>query len=320
MVVVMMKNQRRSISHSFLILSAFAFFSTIPDAVAQAQATTFKTANSADVIEAENLRCSEKSAVGQSRSETRETGYPGYGVTDCRYALYGNHRQDAGIYSDNSCASFNINGVGTVSTVRNIYSTGKSGPVNDEDDDAVDDEEEDGVANNGDGNSDGVADRLQSHVTSMRSLSGEYVTLVAPAGSRLVDCRVLDWPPTDTSIPDVVFSQGFFEFSISDLENPDGVTLEIILHSSEVPVNYYKYGPTPDDTTDHWYEFLFNGETGAEMHGNAITLHFIDAKRGDDVLEADDMIVGTGGPAYLDDNAGTGQDMLPCCFIASMFY
>lgn len=272
MVVVMIKrfqkvikrrfDQLRSILHYFLILSAVAFFSMIPDASAWAQAATFKAAN----------------------------------------------------------------GAGTVSAVRNIYITGKSRSVNDEDDDAVDDEEEDGAANNGDGNNDGVADRLQSHVASMRSLSGEYVTLVAPTGSRLVDCRVLDWPPTETSTPDVVFPQGFFEFGINDLDNPDVVALEIILHSSEVPVNYYKYGPTPDETADHWYEFLFNDETGAEIDGNTITLHFADAKRGDDNLEADGMIVGTGGPAYLNDYAGTGQDMPPMpplpssCFIASMFF
>jgi hypothetical protein len=28
------------------------------------------------------------------------------------------------------------------------------------------------------------------------------------------------------------------------------------------------YGPTPDDTNPHWYEFMFDGITGAQIYGN----------------------------------------------------
>ena len=62
---------------------------------------------------------------------------------------------------------------------------------------------------------------------------------------------------------------------------------------------YYKYGPTPNNTTNHWYEFLYDGQTGAEISGNVITLHFVDGKRGDDDLTANGIIVDVGAPAVV---------------------
>ena len=45
---------------------------------------------------------------------------------------------------------------------------------------------EDAAPNNGDGNSDGIADSTQAHVTSLPNINGEYVTIAAPAGLTLL--------------------------------------------------------------------------------------------------------------------------------------
>ena len=59
---------------------------------------------------------------------------------------------------------------------------------------------------------------------------------------------------------------------------------------------YYKYGPTPDNPTPHWYEFTYDDETGAEINGNIITLYFVDGLRGDDDIMPNGTIVEPGGP------------------------
>ena len=75
-----------------------------------------------------------------------------------------------------------------------------------------------------------------------------------------------------------------------------GVALTLTLHGNETVATYYKYGPTPDAPTPHWYEFLYDGTTGAEIDGNTITLHFVDGQRGDADLIANGVLVDPGGP------------------------
>ena len=62
---------------------------------------------------------------------------------------------------------------------------------------------------------------------------------------------------------------------------------------------YYKYGPTPGNDIDHWYEFIYNGQTGAEFNGNIITIHLVDGLSGDDDLMNNGMIIDVGGPGNL---------------------
>jgi hypothetical protein len=63
---------------------------------------------------------------------------------------------------------------------------------------------------------------------------------------------------------------------------------------------YRKYGPTPDDPTPHWYEFMDDGQTGAVIHNNCITLKFVDGQRGDDDLTVNNVIIDQGGPGQGD--------------------
>jgi uncharacterized repeat protein (TIGR01451 family) len=62
---------------------------------------------------------------------------------------------------------------------------------------------------------------------------------------------------------------------------------------------YYKFGPTPGNPTDHWYEFLFDGTTGAEFLDDQIVLHLVDGARGDHDLQANGQIEEPGGPGEV---------------------
>jgi hypothetical protein len=91
---------------------------------------------------------------------------------------------------------------------------------------------------------------------------------------------------------------------------------------SAAPNHYYKYGPTPDNPAPHWYQFDYDGTTGAEapvLHTAAthitdpdtggedpataywytITIHYVDGKRGDDDLTANGAIVDPGAPVFV---------------------
>ncbi len=75
------------------------------------------------------------------------------------------------------------------------------------------------------------------------------------------------------------------------------ITLQI---PPDIPVDsYLNYGPTPDNPEDHYYEFLYDGVTGAEIFDDRIVLHFVDGARGDHDLQVNDEIVTSGGPAVF---------------------
>jgi hypothetical protein len=63
---------------------------------------------------------------------------------------------------------------------------------------------------------------------------------------------------------------------------------------------YRKYGPTPDNPTPHWYDFMYDGTTGAVISGYAITLYFVDGQRGDDDISDNGQILDQGGPGQTE--------------------
>ena len=73
----------------------------------------------------------------------------------------------------------------------------------------------------------------------------------------------------------------------------------ITLPEGTLPDTYYVYGSTPENETARWYEFMDDGETGAEIDGNVITLFLADALRGDNVLTQDGLIMALDGPVFL---------------------
>ena len=167
------------------------------------------------------------------------------------------------------------------------------------DDDGVSDAVESGAPNNGDGNGDGVRDAEQSYVVSFPNAEdARYVTLQAPERTLITNTRALSRLLAAPTLPETELPIGFLYFRLSGLARGQSAAVTLFL-PSDVEVNsYWKYGPTPDDAEPHWYEFVYDGETGAQFPAaGEIVLHFKDGERGDDDLRRNGEIAGVGGPA-----------------------
>lgn len=157
----------------------------------------------------------------------------------------------------------------------------------------------DGTDLNFDGNSDSIPDSLQDNAASCHAVTGDYVTIVCPDDVVLNNVEAVD-NPSPVDIPaGVEMPYGFFEFVVKDVGVGGATTVNIHVPDGSLVNSYYRYGPTPDNPTDHWYEFLYDGQTGAQINGNVITLHFVDGLRGDDDITANGIVVEPGGPAMV---------------------
>ena len=106
----------------------------------------------------------------------------------------------------------------------------------------------------------------------------------------------MDNPDSENSPDSVEFSYGFFEFTVEGIEPGGATTATLQFPAGASYDTYYKYGPTRDNTSNHWYEFKYDGQTGAEINGSQIILHFVDGQRGDDDLVANGVVTDIGGP------------------------
>ena len=169
--------------------------------------------------------------------------------------------------------------------------------------DGVSDEVENEAPNGGDGNNDGVLDSQQGNVASLRnSLDAGFVTLASPTGTVLVGVRAQGSPSPSDQPAGVQFSIGYLEFKVENLAVGGATTVTLFTPPGTSFTTYYKYSPTPDNSTPHWYEFLYDSTgcaadpgdavacTGAEIAGNVITLHLVDGQRGDADLSANGII------------------------------
>jgi len=93
------------------------------------------------------------------------------------------------------------------------------------------------------------------------------------------------------------FSNGFAGFEIAGIAPGSAASVTETYAAGLTAETYYVFGPTADYSTPHWYEFLNDGMTGAEINGNLVMLHFIDGQRGDSDLEVNGAIVDPGAPA-----------------------
>jgi hypothetical protein len=170
----------------------------------------------------------------------------------------------------------------------------------DNDSDGISDIEEKGPNGNDptyDGNTDGTPDWNQSNVTSFWNYSDEYyLTLAVPSGYILIDVRAID-NPSPGNTPNVEFPVGFFSFIIDLQGNSGPVVVTMYLPQGAVITDYYKYGQTPVLPLPHWYQFMYDSQTGAEIiQPNIVDLHFIDGERGDNDITVNGYIVEPGGP------------------------
>lgn len=172
----------------------------------------------------------------------------------------------------------------------------RADPTLDNDGDGVLDYDELGARNNGDGNGDGVPDSVQPHVTAVRSLADPFQTITFTTDQNYTLTNVQAIPnPSPGDAPNDPFWFGHFAFEIRDVPVGGAATVEVTLPWAGIR-SWWKYGPTPGNATPHWYDFIFDGTTGAEINGNVVTLHFVDGGVGDSDRTANGVIVDPGGP------------------------
>jgi cyclophilin family peptidyl-prolyl cis-trans isomerase len=168
-----------------------------------------------------------------------------------------------------------------------------------------------------DGNGDGTPDRDQANVTTIRTLLGATATFEADPMMRLDPVyavsasTVYSWLSTFKSPPDqsAHLNNGMYSFSMTGVNGPAGSIVTMYDGASARPTHYYAYGPTPGNPAPHWYDFMFDGVTGAEIKSDRIILHFVDGMRGDDDLTVNDSITHTGAQAVVtavDDGSAQG--------------
>jgi uncharacterized protein (TIGR03382 family) len=172
---------------------------------------------------------------------------------------------------------------------------------------------EDAAPNNGDGNNDGTKDSLQDNVTSLPNVNGDYVTVASPSGTTLTNVTSGNNPSPADAPAGVTFPAGFTSFEVGNLPAGGAVDVDLIVNlPAGTTINtYWKFGPEPSNSTPHWYEFLFDGTTGATISGNVITLHLVDGLRGDDDLAVNGVIIDPGAPALAPANPNPDPDPNP---------
>ncbi len=181
------------------------------------------------------------------------------------------------------------------------------------DQDGVPDETEAEVPNRdgdgtGDGNGDGIPDKEQENVASLPNATGDsYVTIEAPDGAVLTDVSVTVTPPAGAPpVPNsLLFGDGFIDFEV-DVDA--GAATIVTIYTTQEVNSYVKYGPTPENSTPHWYEFLYDGTTGAEIMDDHVVLHLVDGARGDADLSANGVVDDPGGPVFSTNAAPVASD------------
>lgn len=176
--------------------------------------------------------------------------------------------------------------------------------------DNIPDAEENGAPNNGDGDSNGVPDRLQANVASMRIASGDYLTLVASGFISFKKTAIIANPSPANAPTGVQLDDGVLSFEFAPIPGTNQTKIGMILPVRPRVDSFYQYGPTPDDPVPHWYEFMFdqNTGTGAQILNNVtltapngraiqrdiVQIWYVDGQRGDADLTVNGNIINAG--------------------------
>lgn len=156
----------------------------------------------------------------------------------------------------------------------------------------------------GDRNKDGIQDIQQSNVASFRPPNNgsnnpdNFITLVSSHNVALANVETINILPFNIP-PETDFPLGLISFSLEDIASGQAAQVELILPENVSADTYWKY-----DEAQGWFEFLFDGTTGAEFKDNNndddndhIILHFVDGGRGDSDGLANGIITDPGAPA-----------------------
>jgi hypothetical protein len=141
-----------------------------------------------------------------------------------------------------------------------------------------------------------VSDPVQTNVSDFQPVANP-----SPTG---------DFPP-GTSVNDFPF--GFYQFTVTGDTSPGGIVLKLDLPAPvPAPTKYYKFGPTPNNPTPHWYDFAYDADPSSPDYGTGavivsqgegndvlIYLHFRYGRRGDDPSAPSFTVVDPGGPGFF---------------------
>jgi len=195
-----------------------------------------------------------------------------------------------------------------------IDKAGNIGVFADNDLDGIGDSDEQGPGGNNpdyDGNSDGHPDFQQSNIASFSTFDqSQYVTLAVPEDVKLENVQATGNPDpgAQNSPKEGTYPYGFFSFTITGLEPGESTTATLSLHAGPEVNNYFKYGPTPAESIK-WYNFEYDGETGAVISEDTVFLYLTDGLRGDYDITANGIITEPGGPVLL--TTSIEKDILP---------
>ncbi|HSR54316.1 MAG TPA: DUF5050 domain-containing protein [Acidobacteriota bacterium] len=172
-------------------------------------------------------------------------------------------------------------------------------PKTDTDQDGITDREENEAPHQGDANEDGVADSVQSNVASLRNAAdGRYVALVSEPGLVFRDVRPTANPSEGSLNSSFDFPFGFFQFRLEGFAPGGTLDLNLILPADEQVDTYFKFGPPSAGEPAEFFEFNFDGLTGARILPGLVNLTFLDGGRGDfDADAGNGSLTDPGGPA-----------------------
>lgn len=177
--------------------------------------------------------------------------------------------------------------------------------------------------NNGDGNNDNILDSIQNHVVTVQMSNGDYATYVFDETQSFFYFDFV--APADlVNTPDNIVLNDVYMFRLDDIPLSvfgERAEIGIYLPAGVLPGAYYMYGGTPDNPDPHWYNFEYDGLTGAQLLGNVevvaqdgssmerslIILNFFDGQRGDADLFANGRIVSQGAYTILPANSDSSS-------------
>jgi len=193
----------------------------------------------------------------------------------------------------------------------------------DQDGDGISDVLEDAGPFHGDGNQNGLRDSIEPNVATFPSVACGYVTLEAEVGATLHHTTFQGNPSKDDQPQGYTIPDCFFGFTVLGFNPGFSTIITLTLHQKhEELVRYLKYGATPDDPSDHWYVFAFDGLTGArifpESGRTVINLYLKDGTRGDDDLDENGSITDIGAPATKGPQTGDIQGSGGGCFLSTV--
>lgn len=170
--------------------------------------------------------------------------------------------------------------------------------------------------NNGDGNNDDITDDIQNNVASLLDASNNLITLVSNDGKFNKSVTFLKNIVISNDLPiilpaDKIFNLGAYDFTVQLSIEGDAVDVAIFFPLDKNIETYYRFGPTPDNTEPHLYEFKYDSKTGLgarilgpvtiesnngkTVKANLAIITFLDGGLGDDDLTKNGSIENSSG-------------------------